>query len=366
MKAAFLFCIKPIVAVVLLLLSNSALAFTIIEIPASNDSPSASITDPTTFNTQIQPVIGAIQTYLLDARRNRKSRSTSAQAGDQLASNSYGETMSDAYVIKVSSPGDDDGGSSSLWLNSTSTNFKNTFSGTKHSGDQHMLLAGFDIGSSDKYIFGLAVSFETSNVSTEFNLGNQEMDGFSINPYFAYLISDAWSLDVGLGYGEFETDQYRTPTPILLPITVNSNFDSTRDYFSSNLSYASIRGNWYLTGWLGLLLANKDQDSYTESDTTAVEGQSLDMELWSLGGEAAYSSGAAETYFSLIYEVDNDLDEIKFATGDQPENDDDSMLLSLGWRYYGDDIIANIEFSSRLGADDVSENSISTTLHIDL
>jgi hypothetical protein len=366
MNKAFLCGIKSAFAILLLQTSGSALAFTLIEIPGSNTSPGAIVTDATTFNTQIQPVIGAIQAHLLDARRSSKSRK-SAQADNVLASNRYAETMSDADFIKVSSHGgNDNSGSRSLWLNSTSTTFDNDFSGTKHNGDQHMLLAGFDFTFTDRYIFGVAVSFETSNINTEFNLGNLEMDGFSINPYFAYLISDSWSIDLSLGYGSFETDQYRTPTPLLLPATVDSNFDSTRDFVASNLSYSGIRGDWYLTGWFGLLLANKDQDSYEESDATAVDGQSLDMELWSLGGEAAYGSGAAETYFSLVYEVDNDLNELEFTTGDQPANDDDSMLLSIGWRYYGGDLVANIEFSSRQGADDVTENSISSTLRIDL
>ncbi len=366
MNRTFLHGIKTALAILLLQASSSALAFTIIEIPASNTSPSSSITDSITFNTQIQPVIGAIQAHLLDARRGGKSRN-SAQAGNVLASNSYRETMSDVGFLEVSSHSQDDsGGSRSLWLNSTSTTFDNDFSGTRHNGDQHMLLAGFDFTFTERYILGLAVSFETSNINTEFNLGNQQMDGFSINPYFAYLISDSWSIDLSLGYGSFETDQYRTPTPLLIPATVDSNFDSTRDFVASNLSYSGIRGNWYLTGWFGLLLANKDQDSYEESDATAVDGQSMDMELWSLGGEAAYGSGAAETYVSLVYEVDKDLDEIEFTTGDQPANDDDSMLLSVGWRYYGGDLVANIEFNSRLGADDVTENSISSTLRINL
>lgn len=366
MKRSLLLSLKTVVFILLMQFSGSALAFTIIEIPESNSAPSSEVTDSTTFNTQIQPVTGAIRTHLKNAKRIGPSRE-SAQAGSVLASNSHVETMSDADFIKVSSHGGgNDGAHKSLWLNVTSTNFENDFSGTEHDGDQHMLLAGYDLTLSDRYIFGLAFSFETSNVNTEFNLGNQDTDGYSINAYFAYLISDAWSIDFSLGYGEFETDQYRTPTPLLIPITVDSSFDSTRDYISTNLSYTTARGNWYLTGWLGLLLANKDQDDYEESDATEIDGQDIDMELWSLGGEAAYGSGASETYLSLIYENDDDLDEIEFTTGKQPENDDDSLLVSFGWRYYGDELVANIELTSRQGADDVTETAVSTTLRINL
>jgi len=366
MNKAFLYSLKIFLGLLLLHCSGSAMAFTLIELPESNTSPSGSITDSTTFNTQIQPVIGAIQAHILDSRRKRRS-DQSANRDNVLASNSYAESISDADFIRVSSHDQDgSGGLQSLWLNSTSTNFKNDFTGTEHNGDQHMLLAGFDYTLSDRYIFGVALSFETSNINTEFNLGNQEMDGFSLNPYFAYLISDTWSVDVSLGFGEFETDQYRTPTPLLLPITVDSKFDSSRDFIASNLTYSTTRSNWYLSGWLGLLVANKDQDSYTESDATDVDGLDLDMKRWSLGGEAAYGRDASETYVGLIYEKDTDFNELEFTTGEQPANDDDSLLFSIGWRYFGGDIVANLEFNSRLGADDISENSISSTFRIDL
>ena len=42
------------------------------------------------------------------------------------------------------------------------------------------------------------------------------------------------------------------------------------------------------------------------------------------------------------------------------------MLLTLGWRYYGSDLTANIELTSRLEADDFDEHSILSTLRIDL
>ncbi len=373
MKKAFLYGIKPAIAILLLQVSSSALAFTLIEIPDSDTAPSSSITESTTFNSQLQPVLSAIQSHILDSRRNKKTEK-SAQQGNVLASNGYAETMSDAYFIKVSSHDSNSSGNSrSLWLNSTFTSFDNDFSRTKYDGGMQMLLVGFDYTLADRYIFGVAVSYEASDIDTAFNTGNQETDGFSINPYFAYLISDTWSVDLSIGFGDFDTDQYRSvgaidpgPPVGIVADTVDSNFSSDRDFVASNLTYSTPRGNWYLTGWLGFLLANKDQDSYTESDSTEIKGDDLDTERWSLGGEAAYGQDASETYVSLIYEKDNDRNEIEFATGEQPANDDDSMLLSIGWRYYGGDLVANIEFSSRQGADDLTENTISSTLRIDL
>jgi hypothetical protein len=260
-------------------------------------------------------------------------------------------------------------GLSSLWLNSTFTAYDNDFSRTRYDGDTHMLLVGYDYTRADRYVFGVAVSYETSTIDTEFNLGSQESDGYSINPYFAYLISDAWSVDLSIGFGSFDTDQYRSTRGTgLLPTSaaerVSSDFTTDRDFAAANLTYSVPRGNWYLTGWLGVLRATREQEGYTESDDTAVDSEDLDKKQWSLGGEAAYSYGASESYISLIHEKDTDVNEVEFPVGEQPANDDDSTLVNIGWRYYGSDLVAGFELSSRQGAEDETENSISTTLRL--
>ncbi|MCP4984194.1 MAG: autotransporter outer membrane beta-barrel domain-containing protein [Gammaproteobacteria bacterium] len=367
------YSLQAILGILLLNISSAALAFTIIEIPDSDSSPGSSITDAISFQSQVQPVIGAIQAHILDSRHRKKS-AKSAQQGNVLASNSHAQTMSDADFIKVSFDGvDSDNALKSLWVSSSMTSFDNDFSRTKYDGDMQMLLAGLDYTLSDKYIFGVAFSFEASDIDTTFNAGNQQIEGFSINPYFAYLISDTWSVDLSIGLGEFDTDQFRTigildvgPPPGITTSSITSDFSSTREFLTSNLTYSTNRGNWYLTGWLGFLVANMDQDGYEESDSTVIDGQDLDIERWNLGGEAAYSHRSSESYFGLVYEKETDVNEVEFATGEQPENDDDSMLVTVGWRYYGSEIVVNFEFNSRLGADDVSENSISSTLRIDL
>lgn len=361
--------ICALLGLLMLQASGTASAFTLIEIPDPSRSPGNTVTDTTTFKNQIEPLTGAIRSHIRNSQRKHRPGST-AQQGQILASNTYATTMSDADFIEVSSHSGG-GDLSSLWLNSTFTTYDNDFSRTRYDGDTHMLLAGYDYTKSDKYIFGVAVSYETSLIDTEFNLGSQKSDGYSINPYFAYLISDSWSVDLGVGFGSFDTDQRRSiagsgGVPIFLADSVESDFSTDRNFVASNLTYSVPRGNWYLTGWLGLLYATKDQEGYTESDGTVVDSEDLDKKQWSLGGEAAYGFGASEAYFGLIYEKDTDVNEVEFLIGEQPANDDDSALVNIGWRYFGSELVASIEFSSRQGADDETENSISSTLRLDL
>lgn len=372
-KPLGLFGLKTLLAFLLLQVSNTALGFTIIEIPDSDSAPGSSITEASSFGNQIQPVISAVQSRMRNARRTGSDTRTT-QIGQPLAFNSHTQTRSDVDSVMVSYNGlNGGGGSSSLWLNSSFTSFDNDFSRTKYDGQMQMLMAGYDRTADDRYIWGVAISYESSDIDTTFNTGNQEVYGFSINPYFSYLMSDAWSIDLSLGFGDFDIEQYRSeaganpaPPPILIVNRVTSKTSTSRQFLASNLTYGSLRGKWYLSGWLGLMLAKKDQDGYTESDDTDVASQELDIERWSLGGEAAYGDADAETYFGLIFEKDNDIDQVEFATGEQPDYDDETMLLSLGWRYFGRNLTANIELSSRLLADDASENTFSSTLRLEL
>ena len=364
--------LASILGLLLLQAGGSAQAFTLIEIQNSIETPGNTITSPTTFNSQVQPLINTLGAHLRDSRRNQNP-GRSAQQGNILASNSHADTRIDVGFVEVSSHGGSKRGIPSLWFGTTFTEFDNDFSRTKHDGNAQLLLLGFDYTKSDRYIFGVSMSYETSKITTEFNLGDQQIDGYSINPYFAYLISDAWSVDLSLGFGSFDTDQMRTigeldvgPPIVVNAAAVTSDFTTDRDFVSTNLTYAVPRGNWYLTGWLGFLGATQDQESYTESDGTRVDAEELDFERWSLGGEAAYGHRIGETYFSLIYDKDEEVNEIEFDSGEQPENDDDSWLATIGWRYFGGNVVAGIELSSRQGADDSSENSISSTLRIDL
>jgi len=357
----------------MLQVSGTASAFTVIELPDPTSTPGNAVTDISAFESLIRPLLSVLREHLQNARRAKKKIPSFAQQDNLLASNEYTDFASDAQFIKVSSNNAGPGGTKSLWLGTTATDFENDFSRTRFDGTSNLLVAGFDYTRNEKYIFGISVSLEDTKLNTDFNLGKQDIGGYSINPYFAYLISDSWSLDVGLGIGNFDTDQTRAtgvidpgPPAAIVADIVDSSFSTDRNFVATNLTYAVPRGNWYLTGWIGWLKATQDQEGFTESDGTSIGSADLDFERWSLGGEAAYGHRSSETYLSLIYEKETSDNKVEFITGAQPSNDDDSYLVGIGWRYFGDELVANIELTSRQGAEDLTETSISTTLRLEL
>jgi hypothetical protein len=370
--------LSRILGCALLLYGSTALAFTLITLPQEQVSPGNTITDTTTLEAQVQPIAGTIRAQLLGHLRPRASAKT-AQLGRLLAANAYSSSRSDVDYL-AAAPGDSSGAGSGMgggdseswWVSAATNSLENTFSRTAFYGATHNLLAGFDLTRSDKYVLGFSVGHEASNFTTTFNAGNEKTRGFNINPYFAFLLSDTWSLDLIGGYGQFNTNQSRTTAapiavfPFAVTVPVDSEFESKRGFISTNLTNVSTWGNWKLTGSLGYLASRRENDAYVESNGNAVAESKQTAEQWNLLGEAAYGRGNSEAFFGAMYENTRDPQKIAFTTGEQPANDPDSVLLTAGWRHFGKGLTANFMFSSRVAQEQVKEYGFSMMLRIDL
>jgi len=357
----------------LLLYGSTASAFTLITIPQEQVSPSNTITSATALETQVQPIAGVIRTQLFSLRRPKSSQKVT-QVGPVLAANAHADSRSDFNYLAAAGTsgagsGVGSGDSESLWISAVTNSLENDFSRTAFYGATQNVIAGFDFTRSDKYVLGISLGHEASNFVTTFNVGNEKTRGFNVNPYFAYLLSDTWSVDLILGYGQFNTRQSRTLGSLTVPlatVAVDSEFASKRGFVSTNLTNVSAWGNWRLTSSLGLLATSQEKDAYVESDGTAVAGTKQTIEQWNLLGEAAYGRGNSETFLGLMYENTRDPLKIEFATGAQPANDPDSVLLTAGWRHFGKGLTANFMFSTRLAQEQVTEYGFSMMIRVDL
>jgi hypothetical protein len=354
----------------LLSYGSTALAFTLIGIPSELLTPSTTITNSFTLQTQVQPIAGTIRGQIFGQLRPRSSPKATQLGGMMLASNPYVDSRLDVEHF-AAAPSDASGAGSaigggdteSLWISYAIDSLENTFSRTAFHGVTRNVLVGFDFTRSDKYVLGISGGYEASKFVTTFNVGNEKTRGYNINPYFAWLLSDSWSLDLIGGVGKFNTDQSRTGTA-----PVDSNFSSKRGFASTNLTNLSTLGNWKLTGSLGYLWSKRDQDAYTESgvSASAVAGSKQTSQQWNLLGEVAYGRGNSETFFGARYEDIRDYQKIVFATGQQPANDPTSVLLTAGWRHFAKGLTANFVFSARVAQEQVRGHGFSMLLRVDL
>lgn len=356
---------------------GAAFAFTLIIIPPASQeqgSPGNTVTDSTTLQTQVQPIATTIRSQVFGHLRPRSGGQRAQVGGLMLAANARGDTTSDAGLL-AAAPGDSGGGSGgagnseSAWISAGTNSQENTFSRTAFYGATHNLLAGFDLTRSDKYVLGVSVGNEASNYTTRFNSGDQRVRGYTVNPYFAYLLSNTWSWDVILGYGQFDTRQSRTLATGVGPLAVDSDFSSKRSFAATNLTNVSTWGNLKITGSLGYLGSKRTSDAYTESaagsTVDTVDTAKQTSKQWNLLGEAAYGSGASEGFFGANYEH-NRTDKLQFTSGEQPANDPSSVVLTAGLRYFGRGMSANFVFNRRVGLQQVSEHGFAMMLRFDL
>jgi hypothetical protein len=360
---------------VLLSYGGTALAFTLV-LPEQN-SPSSSTTDSAALQSQVQPIASTIRTQILTNLRPRGSQK-STQLGRMLAANAQAGGIGDAHLLAAASDapppgsGAGSGNSESAWISTAINNIENDFSRTAFYGATQTLLTGFDLTRSNKYVAGLSLGYEASNFTTKFNTGNEKTRGFNVNPYFAWLISDTWSLDMILGYGDFQTRQTRTfATAPLTTIPVNSEFDSKRGLASSNLTNVQALGNWKLTGSLGYLWSRRENDAYVETSPVGntVPESKQTLKQWTLLGEAAYGRGNSEAFFGATYESTQDMEKLVLSSGlgPQPANDPSSVLLTTGWRHFGRGLTANFVLSARVSQNDFREQyGFSMVLRVDL
>ncbi len=362
-----------ILACALLSYGSTAVAFTLI--PQEQLIPSTTLTDTFTLQAQVQPIAGTIRSQIFGLRRPGSSKKVTQVGGMMLAANDHSGSASDVNYLAAAAndpsgggSGGSGGNSESLWISSTNDSLENTFSRTAFYGATQNVLVGYDVTRSDKYVLGISGGYEASDFATKFNSGNEKTGGYNLNPYFAWLISDAWSLDLIAGYGTFKTDQSRTVGTGVVPITqaVDSSLSSKRSFASTNLTNISSRGNWKLTGSLGYLVSSRNQDAYTESNGNAVAGSKQTSGQLNLLGEAAYGRGNSETFFGARYEDIRNYQKIEFAAGEQPANDPTSVLLTAGWRHFGKGLTANFVFSARVAQEQVKGHGFSMVLRADL
>ena len=359
----------------LLSCGGSALAFTLIVPP--DLAPGNTVTDSFTLNSQVQPIAGTIRSQIFGLRRPGGSKQVTQAGGLKLAANEHSGSRSDVSIL-AAGPGDPSGAwgvnagnSHNLWISTTIDSLENTFSRTTFYGATQNVIVGYDFTHSDRYVLGISGGYEASNFVTKFNSGNEKTGGYNVNPYAAWLISDAWSLDLIGGYGKFNTKQSRTVSSLtLVPDTVDSDFSSTRAFASSNLTGISALGNWKLTGSLGYLWSKRDQDGYTESGTIAftVDGTKQTSKQWNLLGEVAYGGGNSETYFGARYEDIRNYQKVELTAGlgEQPANDPTSVLLTAGWRYFGKGLTASFVFSGRVAQEQVKEHGFAMVIRAEI
>ena len=188
-----------------------------------------------------------------------------------------------------------------IWADGAWSKFDGSKAGSDFDGHAVSGMIGGDV-TLDRWIVGLAMGYENTDVDTKFNNGNVSGNGYTVAPYAAYRIDNTFSVDALLGFSWLNYDQNRIDPAVGTQVTGSTNANR---YFGG----ANVVGNWSrdqvnLSGKVGTFYLSERQGAFTESDGTAVARQTLNIGTVSVGGRVGYQLDMVEPYVSAEYGYD--------------------------------------------------------------
>lgn len=186
------------------------------------------------------------------------------------------------------------------WFQAGYTGVEQSTAGAAFDGSLTNLIAGYDRFVTSRVLLGVAVTFESLDIDTNFlsGRGSLENTGFGLAPYVGVKLDDTWSVDLSAGYSWLDYDVRGNNN------TVAGSFDAERWFVNSNLSAVYRSGNWRFLPKVGVLYMKEDQDGYVQSNGVAVAQQDIRLGRAYAGGRIGYATETMMPYLRLQGEYD--------------------------------------------------------------
>jgi len=231
---------------------------------------------------------------------------------------------------------------------------------TRFDGQLFNGLAGADVTLADRFVLGVALGYESSDTDTDFNLGNITVEGTTVAPYGVVILNDYASIDAAAGYASLDNDQSRIDPAASAPgapVFLSARFDSRRWFVAANLNLSYPIGDLVVSGQLGVLKTQEDQDGYTETggaSSRTVRDRRVKLSEGHVSLDAAYSMGAFEPFARVSYVTDFSRDDGQNVGGlpgasVRTQFDDNAWRLAAGVRYYGARFSTSAEVQTEQG-----------------
>ena len=260
----------------------------------------------------------------------------------------------------------------SVWGGYNRSDFESSVAVAPYDAVLNQVLFGADNLITDRVLAGVALGYENLDADTPFNGGGQQLDGFSITPYVAVLLSDVFSVDFAVGYTHLSIEQDRIDPANAA--TLSADIDGHRFFSNATLNAVYPWGDFVFGARAGLLYAAEFQDGYKEvggPSARTVRGKHLDLGQAFAGVDVAYIVGDFEPYAMAMYRNDLGRDDGSLAGG-LPGNvgsttpaDDDEVQYGLGLRYFASNgITANVEWTRTIGRALFDDDTLSLQLRM--
>jgi hypothetical protein len=303
-----------------------------------------------TANAAVSQTVG-----LISARVSQFSRTAKAPGGRAVAAATKGPMV----ALGTGSAAGDGDNKVGLWANGSWTRVQGNKSAVQFDGHIWTAMIGGDYMFTKDFIGGLALGYENSQYDTAFNNGNTDSNGYTVAPYVIARINDTFSVDFNVGYTRVDYDLDRID-PVGNLNKVTGDADSNRWFGALNLN-----GDWNvdsvtLGANIGTLYAREDRGSFTESNTTVVESENIDLGRINVGGRAGYLfEDVFEPYVSALLEYD-------YANEKSAYDDRVGVVLGLGFNVFsGEGFSANVEGTTTEARSGLDIWSVNATVRYD-
>jgi outer membrane autotransporter protein len=253
-------------------------------------------------------------------------------------------------------------GTLGVWVNGAHTWIDNDDPGGEFDGGLTTAMAGLDYKFNDRFLLGLALGYEDTDIDTSFNAGRFDGDGITVAPYAAYMIASNVWVDLSGGYSAINYDTGRAGN------TITGEFDADRYFINAGIAAHYLFDRVRLSPRASILYVTEDQDRYVESNGTVVGANDIDLGRASFGGELGYQLGdGIEPYLRAALEWDfAHEDGVPLTVNRLSQTHDVGGLLGGGVNLFlSDAVSANLEASSNsIGREDLDTYSVSGRLRI--
>jgi len=247
-----------------------------------------------------------------------------------------------------------------VWANASYTYLENTQANSNFDGDVVNAMAGADYLLTDRILVGLALGYENQDITTKFNAGKLEGNGFTVSPYVAFILNKNISFDLTIGHSWVDYDVSRSNG------TITGSTEGDRWFGVANANFTTNINRWQLGATAGYLYTQEKQDAYNESNGRGVDSVYVHLGQARLTGKAGYliptGFGYLNPYGSarIEYDVVKNPAAVIDASGTKASNDDFGVTFGLGVSAgIGDSTTVNLEGNTTQFREDLNVYGVS-------
>jgi len=219
----------------------------------------------------------------------------------------------------------------SVWSSINYSEAESDFTATAFDSETVSGSVGMDYVLSKFVTLGAYISYSDTDTKSAFNGGSSDTETFSIGPYATFVVDDNFSVDASIGYSTSDIDNTRTVGAVVA--TGSQNGDTV--FMSIGLNGMKWYDNIGVSGRVGWSYSDTDNDSYTDSLSTAFAATDSQLGQIQVGGQVSYYTENFMPYIGATYVYDAISDDVTTVTPPQPENDDDEIRLEGGLSIFG-------------------------------